>query len=180
MAEVEPSGTFMTGTGSEEDEKAKRLAALKSAVDPEEAMKTPGEALLGSMMGDALAQVVQDAAQQEAARKKQTGVEEGSEEHWRSRQARRGGLSESAGRKGPGPARGGRVGVARVPARWVVPRPGPRCESAPRLQRAPPPLAALSQEPRHEEAGAGGLQEVADTGSIGGLDRVVKSIFIWP
>ena len=80
-AEVSSGSTFLTGTSDEED-KAKRLAALRSAADPEEAMKSPGEALLGSMMGDALAQVVQDAAQQEAARKKASGIEEGSEEHW--------------------------------------------------------------------------------------------------
>ena len=75
-AEVSSGSTFLTGTSDEED-KAKRLAALRSAADPEEAMKSPGEALLGSMMGDALAQVVQDAAQQEAARKKASGIEEG-------------------------------------------------------------------------------------------------------
>ena len=82
MAEGET--TFMTTTGSAEDEKARRLASLKSMQDPEEAAKSGAEVLLGSMMGDALANVVQEAAAQQeaAAKKKSGGIEEGSEEHW--------------------------------------------------------------------------------------------------
>jgi len=84
MAEVDEQDTFMTGTTmSAEDEKAQRLRASLSAADPEDALKRPADALLGSM-GDALAHVVQEAAQQQeaAARKKTQGIEEGSEEHW--------------------------------------------------------------------------------------------------
>ena len=82
MAEGET--TFMTTTGSAEDEKVRRLASLKSMQDPEEAAKSGAEVLLGSMMGDALANVVQEAAAQQeaAAKKKSGGIEEGSEEHW--------------------------------------------------------------------------------------------------
>lgn len=75
----------MTGTSmSAEDEKAQRLRAQLSAIDPEDALSRPADALLGSMMGDALANVVQEAAQQQeaAAKKKTQGIEEGSEEHW--------------------------------------------------------------------------------------------------
>jgi len=85
MAEVDDQDTFMTGTSmSAEDEKAQRLRAQLSAIDPEDALSRPADALLGSMMGDALANVVQEAAQQQeaAAKKKTQGIEEGSEEHW--------------------------------------------------------------------------------------------------
>ena len=81
MAEVDEQDTFMTGTTmSAEDEKAQRLRASLSAPDPEAGSAS---ALLGTM-GDALANVVQEAAQQQeaAAKKKTQGIEEGSEEHW--------------------------------------------------------------------------------------------------
>ena len=85
MAEVDEQDTFITGTSmSVEDEKAQRLRANLNAADPEHALLRPADALLGSSMGDALANVVQEAAQQQeaAARKKTQGIEEGAEEHW--------------------------------------------------------------------------------------------------
>ena len=85
MAEVDEQDTFITGTTmSVEDEKAQRLRASLNAADPEHALLRPADALLGSSMGDALANVVQEAAQQQeaAARKKTQGIEEGAEEHW--------------------------------------------------------------------------------------------------
>ena len=86
MAEVDEQDTFITGTSmSVEDEKAQRLRANLNAADPEHALLRPADALLGSnAMGDALANVVQEAAQQQeaAARKKTQGIEEGAEEHW--------------------------------------------------------------------------------------------------
>ena len=64
MAEVDEQDTFITGTSmSVEDEKAQRLRANLNAADPEHALLRPADALLGSSMGDALANVVQEAAQ---------------------------------------------------------------------------------------------------------------------
>ena len=94
MAEVDEQDTFITGTSmSVEDEKAQRLRANLNAADPEHALLRPADALLGSnAMGDALANVVQEAAQQQeaAARKKTQGIEEGAEEQ----EALRGEMSE--------------------------------------------------------------------------------------
>ena len=74
--------TFMTGTGGEDEKSAQRLAALQSAFDPEEVLRKPADP--ASLIGDALANVVQEAAQQQeaAVKKKAMGIEEGAEEHW--------------------------------------------------------------------------------------------------